>query len=176
MIGENVLRNAFGAKLQTNAEMQFSVAKKIFSESEKEENAIFAFRLYSDIAKRGHHGAEFMTGYMLQTGIAGKVNFKKGTRYLKRASNGNNADAILLLARNYYYGAGAERKVKKAFRLWQKGAKQFNAECEYYVGLCYLKGEGVRENRKKAKEFFERALKHGFLKAESMLCQLKSTL
>ncbi|MBR1867002.1 MAG: sel1 repeat family protein [Clostridia bacterium] len=159
-------------KRENNAERQFNIAQKYFYGGEGEEDISLASEWYEEAAKRGHPEAQYMRGYILQAGLTGKVDYRKGHGYLKRAASGDNIQAILMLARNYYYGAGAQRKVGKAVKMWKKGAELGCPEAEYYLGLCYYKGDYVRKNDKKARSHFQNALKGGFIPAESALFEM----
>ena len=172
MFVENLLNNGFAWKKENNAERQFNIAQKLFYGSENSEDISNASEWYAEAAKRGHSEAQFMSGYILQTGLGGKVNYKKGAEYLKKAAGGDNIQAILTLARSYYYGAGAQRKVGKAIKMWKKGTLLGCPEAEYYLGLCYYKGEHLRKNSQKAKYHFQKALEGGFIPAESVLFEM----
>ena len=67
---------------------------------------------YKEAAKKGHTASEFMYAYMLLVGEAGHRDIKTGTKYLKRAARAGYANAVLLLARNFYYGYGVNRDEK----------------------------------------------------------------
>ena len=83
-------------------------------------------------------------------------------RRLKSAAAKNHDGALLFLARNYYYGYGVKRNVKKAFLCWEKGEEIGSAEAAYYLGLCFAKGIYVKQNPLKAREYLTKALENGF--------------
>ena len=49
--------------------------------------------------------------------------------------------------------------LKKAVDLFQKAAKQGNADAMYALGKCYLKGQGVVADEKKAKSLLLKAIR-----------------
>ena len=143
-------------------ENQYLLAQKYYYGIGAEKNLKIAEEWYKQAARGGHTASMFMYAYLLLTGESGSINLKKGTRYLKRACERNFAQAILLLARNYYYGYGVKRSEKKAFKLWKRGALLGSAESEYYLGLCYSKGIHVKQNIAKSKQHLFNALENGF--------------
>lgn len=157
-------------------ENQFLIAQKYFFGHGEDRNYEVAAAWYKEAARRGHAAAQYMYAYILLTGIAGKVNVKLGNAYLKKSAAKNNLNAILLLARNYYYGLGFEKDLarnrKMAFKLWQKGANLGCAEAEYYLGLCYCKGIHVKTDMIKSKKHILSALEKGFSPARGILVEV----
>ncbi len=147
-------------------ENQFLLGEKYFYGSGETRNVALAESWYKEAAKRGHASATYMVGYILLSGVAGKIDMRKGTAYLKRAAAKNHVKAVLLLARNYYYGYGLKRNEKKAFKAWRKAALLGSPEAEYYLGLCYGKGIYVRQDFIKAKKHLYNAFENGFDLAE----------
>ena len=117
---------------------------------------------YRKSANKGHAAAQYKYGYMLSRGLVKEANFKKGMRYIRRSAMQGYGEAILELARGYYYGFGVKRNLRRAVRAWRLGAKLKISEAEYYLGLAYFKGEGVKRNKKKAEILFEKAKTGGF--------------
>ncbi len=147
----------------------FAAGEKYFFGNGEEKNVTLAKICYIKAAKCGNAAAAYMAGYIMVSGAEGKTNVKRGTAYLKKAAAKNHDGAILLLARNYYYGYGVKRNVKKAFRCWEKGAEIGCAEAAYYLGLCFAKGIYVRQNAFKAREYLTEALENGFTIAKTAI-------
>ena len=154
---------AISARMRPNgAESYFLAGQRCFYAAGEDRDYVSAYNWYAEAAKRGHAHAAYLCGYMLQTGMAGKVNLRKGNNFLKKAVAKNDVQAILRLARNCFYGLGFQRNYKKAFDLWKKGTRLGCPEAEYYLGLCYQKGISVRPNAEKAKKHVSNACKNGF--------------
>lgn len=143
-------------------ENQFLLGEKYFYGYGERKNFALAESWYREAAKKGHAAATYMYGYMTINGLAGEINLRKGNSLIKKAAAKNNVKAMLLLARNYYYGYGIKRNEKKAFKTWEKGAKLGCAEAEYYLGLCYEKGIYVTPDLMRAKKHLFNALEAGF--------------
>ncbi|MBE5742404.1 MAG: sel1 repeat family protein [Clostridiales bacterium] len=143
-------------------ENQYLLAEKYYYGMGAEKNVALAESWYKEAAKRGHTASIYMYAYLLLSGEGGNIDLKKGTRYLKKAVKRNYLHALLLLARNYYYGYGVKKSEKFAFKLWDKGAKLGCPEAEYYLGLCYAKGIHVKTNILKSKKHLYNALENGY--------------
>lgn len=143
-------------------ENQYLMAEKYYYGIGADKNLALAESWYKEASKRGHVASTYMYAYMLLTGESGNIDVKKGTKYLKRAVKKNYLHALLLLARNYYYGYGVKKSNKYAFKLWDKGTKLGCPEAEYYLGLCYAKGIHVKANILKSKKHLYNALENGY--------------
>lgn len=151
------------------AEDYFAAGEKYFFGNGEEKNVALAKICYMKAAKCGNASAAFMAGYIMVSGAEGKSNVRKGTAYLKKAAAKNHDGALLFLARNYYYGYGVKRNVKKAFLCWEKGEEIGSAEAAYYLGLCFAKGIYVKQNPLKAREYLTEALENGFTFAKTAI-------
>ncbi len=144
-----------------SSELGFLNGEKSFYGINRDKSNEYAKRYYRLSAKRGHAGAQYMYGYILTRGIAGQVNVKKGVRYIKRAAKQNYVPAIMETAKNYYYGFGLKKSGRQAMNFWRRGAFLGDGEANYYLGLCYHKGEFVRKNEKLAEKYFSVAREKG---------------
>jgi len=57
----------------------------------------------------------------------------------------------------------------EAVKWFIKAANQQYAEAQFSLGKCYYNGEGVKQNLKKAKEYFELAAEQGYEDAINFL-------
>jgi len=62
---------------------------------------------------------------------------------------------------------------KKAFKWYEKSAKQGFAMAQYNLGLMYYKGKVVPQNHEKALEWFGKAAAQGHVKAQQKLDELQ---
>lgn len=153
----------------SRAEGLFAAGEKYFFGNGEEKNVPLAKICYMKAAKCGDASAAYMAGFIMVSGAEGKTNVRRGTAYLKKAAAKNHEGALLLLARNYYYGYGVKRNVKKAYLYWERGAEIGSAEAAYYLGLCFAKGIYVRQNPLKARKYLTCALERGFTLAKSAI-------
>ena len=119
MINKLILKGA----LEGRTENQFLLGENYFYGVNCEKNYELAGSWYREAAKRGHAAATYMYGYMLMFGLLNKTDLSEGSKYIRRAAEKGNLQAVLLIARNYYYGFGVRKNDKKAFRWWKKGAQ-----------------------------------------------------
>ena len=165
MVNQITMQGAVYGKVEN----QYLLAQKYYYGIGVEQNLRIAEEWYKECAKKGHVAGTFMYAYLLLSGESGKIDLKLGTKYLKRACNRNFEQAILLLARNYYYGYGVKRSEKRAYKLWKKGTALGSAEAEYYLGICYSNEIYVRRNIAKSKKHIYNALNAGFTVAKARL-------
>lgn len=91
-----------------------------------------------------------------------KANEFRTLEELKTASNKGDVDAQNLLG--YYYLTGTEgvsANHEMAFYLFMQSANQGNAIGEYYVGMCYLYGNGTKKDDQKAFEYIKKSAIQG---------------
>lgn len=69
----------------------------------------------------------------------------------------------------YYYGLGVEQDYGKAVYWFGQASLKNHAASEYYLGLCYLHGQGVPKSALKARVRFRKALKQGYQQASQFL-------
>lgn len=75
----------------------------------------------------------------------------------EKAENGDKL-ACYILGRSYDSGEnGAKQSFEKAMEWYSKGQKLGDPRCIYGVGACYYFGDGVEEDKEKAKELFIQA-------------------
>ena len=79
-------------------------------------------------------------------------------KYWEEEANQGDVTAQFIIARTYYYNV---KDYKKAIEWWEKAATQGDAMVQNNLGLMYYKGEGVRQDKKIAKEWFGKACDGG---------------
>lgn len=91
-----------------------------------------------------------------------QANEFKDLEEIKAAANKGDTDAQNLLG--YYYLTGTEgvsANSEMAFYLFMQSANQGNAIGEYYVGMCYLYGNGTKKDNQKAFEYIKKSAIQG---------------
>lgn len=140
-----------------NRESMYKVATFYFN------NNFFAFAFFwmQKSAKLGYVPAMSELGNYYRKGIGTKVNVKKAHKWLIKASKNDSKNAVNLLVSDYLYGI-FKSSPKKALELCQKASKIDSKLGEYYLGLCYIKGIGVRKDIEKARYHFTISAINGF--------------
>lgn len=132
-----------------------------------------SFELTLASAEKGHRDAENNTGCNYYNGLGVVKNLKKSFEFCSKAvSKGTRVGACFLLGLFYYQGDesfGLEKDLKKAFELFTL-AKDRIPKSKYYLGLCYLNGEGITKDERQAHVLFRDAgLSHNIADAKYQL-------
>jgi TPR repeat protein len=165
MTDKNIIEGA----LNGNKECCYILGEKYYYGRGTGKNTELAKEWYGEAARLGHSSAQYMYGYMLCSAARGEKDLREGLKYVKKAANKLHTGAMLLLARNYFYGVGVGKSEKKAFRVWKKAAEIGCPEAKYYLGLCYDKGVTVRRDVIKAKRYLFDALENGYDASKTIL-------
>lgn len=80
------------------------------------------------------------------------------------------------LAEMYDKGQGGPKDYSKAVELYKKAAKQGDARAQYLLGVKYVNGHGLHENKKLAYAWFAIAFNSGYEKAADPLKVLNLTM
>ncbi|ALG68139.1 tetratricopeptide repeat protein [Beggiatoa leptomitoformis] len=97
----------------------------------------------------------------------GYIATKEAIDCFKQASRYNNVEALLALGRLYTQGVAGNGET--AFYWYGRAYQLGSAEASYHIGLCYLGGEGVDVNYKKAATYFREAAEQGYADAQYQL-------
>lgn len=76
---------------------------------------------------------------------------------------------MLLTAKQFYEGASQERNHHLAAELFERCAEAGNVDAMFYLGLCYINGNGVTKDPNRAVHFYRRAAEKGHLTAKTNL-------
>ena len=57
----------------------------------------------------------------------------------------------------FYNGEGGIQDYRQAKQMYELAANQNNHDAQHMLGIIYYEGNGVPQNRKKAKKFFDLA-------------------
>ena len=92
---------------------------------------------------------------------------------MQRRMAGNDAAAGLKLAEYYHPGQCIQRDYTKSREIYERLARQDNAEAEYRLGLIHLNGFGVPANRIIAEMWLNKAISHHHPTAQQLLEYMK---
>ena len=94
----------------------------------------------------------------------------------KEQSTGNSnlkdpkGDEYFDLGKKYYYGEhGRFVDYEEAVRWYQEAAKLNHADGQFWLGLCYMRGEGVVRDEKQAISWFHKSAENGNVDAQYRL-------
>jgi uncharacterized protein len=107
-------------------------------------------------------------------------NLGQAVRWFRKAAALGNDDVLVQLGIHSYWGKGVRADHAAAVRFFRKAIKGKNIsesdrdDAFFYLGIAYLKGNGVRRSLPMARKHFERANKDDdHLAAQRLLGQMK---
>ena len=117
-----------------------------------------ALKLFKRAAKLGNAAAQYNLGMAYACGYYGLMaDREKAIFWLKKSAKGENPMACLQLGLYYFYTIKTEKAYKKAFDLFTNAFHLGEKEAIIDIGLCYLQGNGTKENKKEAVKCFKMA-------------------
>lgn len=122
-----------------------------------------AFSYFELAASLGHTQAMWHTANYLSDGVGTQRDFWAAFKWYSRGADAGHADCYLQMAHFAFKGVGTVKNYSKAFFCYNK-AFELGAdkkECAIRIGVCYLRGLGVKENRARALEWFKKAAAAG---------------
>ena len=105
-----------------------------------------------------------------------KQDNKEALRWYKKAAEKGWPEYQVRVAYIYENGEGlVKRDLQEAARWCEVAANEGYPRGQYYLGIMYFKGSGVKQSVEKALEWFEKASKGNFIKANFMMAYLRKT-
>jgi len=133
---------------------------KYFSDSiiNKENNSDIIETLHI-LADEKNANAQNMLGVCYLTGINVVIDEKKAVEYLNSAAEQDHTAAQRNLAITLENQRSADKN--KIISLYEKAADKNDAYALNNLAVCYLLGDGIKQNIKQAIKYFEKAVKYG---------------
>ena len=137
-----------------------------------EQNYNKAFKYYSRSASLGYDPAKYEAGRMCISGRGTKKNYDAAYDYFISAAQNGYAPAEYEAANCNFDGNGAMKNREMAYLYYCRAYESDNvnrADAAYKIGLCHLKGLGVKKDEKTAFDWFSSASRLGSPEALYML-------
>lgn len=114
---------------------------------------------------------EIAEGYYYGKGI--NQDYNEAIKWYKRSAEQltHGMAAQRRLAEIYEEGTIVPQDYKKAFKWYMETAKNGDVDAMYKIGVYYLEGKGVKQNKEKAVACFEEAAIYGSKEAEKRLAK-----
>lgn len=129
------------------------------------------------MANDGNANAQFRLGNLYYHGQGVPEDEVMAVFWWKKAAAHGHADAMFQLAGAYLFGAHAAKFVSDPDReaaIWYfQAASAGHVEAQYHLGLLFLAGKGVIENRREAASWFRKAAGHGHVEAQKALASIE---
>jgi TPR repeat protein len=131
---------------------------------------VFDFQL--KLAKKGNAEAQFKVGEMYETGRGVEKNVIEAKRWINMAAaQGNRAAGYNLLYKDLEKN-GVTNKNKAQLTDLQKAAADGDGYAQYYLGLMYSRGVGVKKNSNSAHDWLAKASLVGITAAEAEIARV----
>ncbi len=118
-----------------------------------------AFSRIVKLAEKKNALACFIYGKMLMEGVCTDENLPAAVKYLRKAGEGNYADAYFLLGNEYFKGSKLEKDLDQAFINYGKAALLDHTKAQIFLAFLYETGLGVKEDKEKSLQWLREALK-----------------
>ncbi len=128
----------------------------------------FAFYWICRAAKKGDKDAMFLLGEFYRSGIGTRIDEKKALKWLKKASRAHVFGATVQLMSDYICGV-YRGKQKKVFGMCKQVTRQNLRLGEYFLGVCYYDGIGVKRDIEKARYHLTISAINGFAQSRKLL-------
>ncbi|MDD4837452.1 MAG: tetratricopeptide repeat protein, partial [Dethiosulfovibrio sp.] len=126
-----------------------------------------ALKWYSAAAKQGHAGAQYNLGLMYRDGEGIGVDRPQAIHWITKAAKQDHETAQLTLGLLLLRDSRDDpKKAPQAAQWLQKAAEKDNPSACYNLGRMYLLGEGVDQDRERAKELLQKAAESGHVYAQ----------
>ena len=127
-----------------------------------------ALSIFEDLASKNNAAAQVYLGALLWNGDVVKQDLIKAKEWFEKAAAQGNANAQYFLGDTYrigiitrnnpsYISLKQYQDSQKAKEWLEKAAAQNKSHAQHELGVMYSKGEGIKQDKKVAKEWFRKA-------------------
>lgn len=121
-------------------------------------------------ALKGEPGGQLLYGLALMEGrYQLKPDVSQGLTWIRRAAEGGDARAALVLGNACAQGKGTKQDPAEALKWWHKAANKDISEAQYQLGKAYMEGLGVPKDPQKAGSWLKQAADAGSADAQYLL-------
>jgi TPR repeat protein len=128
-------------------------------------NLFHAFKWVGQAAEEGHGPAMARLSELYREGKGVTRDVQKAVEWGAKAIQSRDTFAIGYC---YYKGLGVQRATVAA-NYFLVAAEDGSSEAQHRLGFCYEYGQGVKEDERKAVEWYTRAAEQGYAEAQSYL-------
>lgn len=147
------------AKVKAPGAEEFAKGRALTKENKLKE----ALEMYIQAAEKGSLDGMNYAGMYLCNGYGGiQKDISKGIAYLTKAAEAGYAAAQVNLGRAYMNPQyGLKRDLDKGLKYFMAAAEKNNGDAMLYMGYNYEVGRGVKKDKEKALEWYDKAVKAG---------------
>ena len=155
-----------------DADAQYKVGMRYYQGEEPvDEDNDEAFKWFTQSAGQENADALSSLGECYEKGYGTVININEAYKCYTKAADHDNVFAMGKLAAWYYYGEEPVVEVDygQAFAYASSAAGEDSGTAAYILALCYDNGNGVRQSRSKALEYYQRAADADIMAAKNDL-------
>lgn len=117
-----------------------------------------AFDCYLTAVVRKCPYAYYRLGWLYKEGLGMQKDLQKAMQYYQRAVDMQYPDALTEVGLLYKDGIIVEKNITTAMEMLMKAADKGNSRAMYELYLIFLRGDGVKQDFKYAKDWYHRSL------------------
>ncbi len=110
--------------------------------------------------------AQYALGLQYFTGQGKKKDAAEALKWIRRAAEQNEPDALFFLGSIYHHGEGVSQDFAKAVEYYSEAAKRGHSKAQNNLGSLYADGQGVPVNLSEALRLFRQASENGHVGAQ----------
>ncbi|MDR0712414.1 MAG: hypothetical protein LBF67_08765 [Prevotellaceae bacterium] len=129
-----------------------------------------ALRCYLAAAEQGSSVAAYNAGIMLRHSDSIAPDFAQSTKWLQKAADLSNPNALYPLGDAHFKGLGTAQSYQAAVATFEQSS---DPNATFMLAYCYLNGYGVERNVDKAKELITQAAKRGSRRALDFMLAIR---
>lgn len=118
-------------------------------------NYAIALKLMMPLAEKGNANAQFILGYMYETGHVASKDYAEAAKWYRRAADQGDAISQISLGCLYENGHGVPQDYAEAARWYRRAADQGSASAHFSLGIMYRYGHGVPQDLVLAHMYFD---------------------
>ena len=134
-------------------------------------DGLFDFQM--KLANKGNVEAQFKVGEMYENGFGVEKNVEEGLKWIRKAAEQGHETAGFKLLYYDIRKNGINDKNKAQFDELNNKALGGNGQAQYYVGLMYAHGVGVKQNDDMALDWLGKASLVGVTTAEAEIIKIR---
>lgn len=138
-------------------EAQYIVGRMYLLGDGVEKDLVKAIEWYQKAAEAGHLMSQSQLG-TIYLDVDEVMNFEKATYWNKKAADAKHPRALYSLGKQYLYGMGVTKNTTLGHEYLEQAANLKNVDAINFLGYMAMEGIGMAKDRKKAREWFIKAL------------------
>lgn len=121
-----------------------------------------AFALNQRAAEQGMHDAVLAMGWFYLNGVGVEPDEEEAVRWYRKSARQGDPRAMFSLG----YIAYMSRDFSEALNWFTRADEKGHAQSKYWIGKMYWRGQGVNEDRRRARDLFSQAASKKVIEAQ----------